>query len=355
MKKKVLFITYKLHNYRVPIFDIIGDKEDIELTVAHSDKKISNSSNKFKEITLNYKKYGPLTFYDSSFKELVNSFDVVVCMFYLQNMSFFKLAISRKRKFKLIFWGIGVRANYDTKFDTPTIFNQVRYFWAKRSDAMIFYTQYAKDKYVRHGFKQNKLFVMANTVVINDFTENEDIRKDLLFIGTLYKVKKIFELLSAYELAKKQTDKLPKLQIVGKGEEYDAIKKWISDTNNEANIFLHGAIYDETILTKMFTSSIACLSPGQAGLSVLKSFGYGVPFVTHTNAITGGERLNIEDGVNGVLFEKDEQLVDIIVDIAENRTKYLDMGKNCREYYVTKRTPKNMAQGFIDAVEFSLK
>ena len=355
MKAKVLFITYKLQNYRIPIFNIIGEKDDIELTVAHSAQKFDNTNNSFNEISLAFKKIGPLTFYDKSFKTLVNSFDVVVCMFYLQNMSFFKLALSKNRNFKIIFWGIGVRASYDSNFDTPTIFNKIRYFWAKRSDAMIFYTQYAKKKYMAAGFSKDKLFVMPNTVEVNDFIEDSSSRKDLLFVGTLYKVKKIFELLDAYEQAKRLTDKLPILRIVGMGDEYDAILQWIKETDNEGHIILHGAIYDEVILAKMFTSSIACLSPGQAGLTVLKSFGYGVPFVTHKNAITGGERLNIVDGENGVLFNKDEDLTEILVDIAKDKEKYLRMGQNAKRFYDTKRTPQDMANGFIDAVNYTLK
>lgn len=355
MTKKVLFITYKLQNYRIPILNIIGNQPDIELTVAHSADKFNDQNNSFSEQHLDFKKIGPFSFYDDKFKTLINQQDVVVCMFYLQNLSFFKLALSKRRKFKLIFWGIGVRASYESDFDSPTIMNRVRNYWAKRSDAMIFYTQYVKDKYIKNGFSASKLFVMANTVEVNTYQEDQEARKDLLFVGTLYKVKKIFELLEAYQEAKLLTNNLPKLQIVGKGDEYDAILEWITNTNNEGNIILHGAIYDEKILTKMFTSSIACLSPGQAGLSVLKSFGYGVPFITHVNAITGGERLNIIDGENGILFNNDSELAQILVDIADNREKYLKMGQNAKNFYDTERSPQNMADGFIDAVHYTLK
>ena len=354
MKNKVLFITYKLQNYRIPILNIIGKQNDIELTVAHSAKKFDDQKNHFKEITLEYKKIGPLTLYDRNFKNLVNSFDVIVCMFYLQNLSFFRLALLNKRKFKLIFWGIGVRASYDSSFDSPTIFNRLRNLWAKNSDAMIFYTEYAKNKYIKNGFSEEKLFVMPNTVEVSDFTEDQGCRKDLLFIGSLYKSKKVFELVEAYKLASANTKKLPKLRIVGDGDEYENIQKWVIATNNTENIILHGAIYDETILAKLFTSSIACISPGQAGLSVLKSFGYGVPFITQQNAITGGERLNIEHGFNGILYKDDSELTKILVDISENRDKYLKMGENAKFFYNMERTPQHMAQGFIDALNYTL-
>lgn len=352
MALKVLFVTYKLQNYRIPIFDIIGSSSNIDLTIVHSSKKSDYQGENFKELIIPFKKLGNFTYYGNDFKYLAKQFDVIVCMFYLFNLSFLKLAF--KRSAKLIFWGIGVRASYNAKFDSPTIMNQLRYFLAKRSDAMLFYSDYAREKYIKHGIQKEKLFVMPNTVEVIASNEETSVRDKILFIGSLYKQKKIFELLESYKAAVEQFNGQPSsLHIVGGGDEYENIRKWIIENNLESCIILHGPIFEEKRLCELFTSACACISPGQAGLSVLKSFGYGVPFITHSDAITGGERLNIQNNVNGVLFDSYSDLQNIILDIFKNPGLYIKMGENAKQFYRNERTPQNMADGFLKAVEYS--
>lgn len=350
MPKKILFVTYKLQSYRIPILDRIGKNEDIDLTVAHSSKKSNYHGSNFKELIIDYHKLGSFTYYDKEFNNLVTKFDVIVCMFYLFNLSFLKLVF--KRRIKLIFWGIGVRASYNSKFDSPTYMNLIRYFIARRSDAMLFYSDYAKTKYIKKGIDGNKLFVMHNTVEVLP-SNKEAVKNKILFIGSLYKQKKIFELLESYKTAINRFDKEPvSLHIIGQGEEFDRIKKWVANNELESHVVLHGAIFDEQRLCELFSTALACISPGQAGLSVLKSFGYGVPFVTHVDAITGGERLNIIDNQNGILFEEFEQLDEIILDIFKNRDKFSRMGEDAKKFYDKYRTPEIMANGFIEAVKY---
>ena len=146
-------------------------------------------------------------------------------------------------------------------------------------------------------------------------------------------------------------NKEPKeLHIIGNGDEFNSVKNWITTNKLNHKIVLHGSIFEEQKLSTLFSSGLACISPGQAGLSVLKSFGYSVPFITHSDAITGGERLNIVDKKNGILFKNYEDLSEIILSIFESPEKFKVMGENAKAFYDTHRTPKIMAQGFIDAV-----
>nr|WP_297915792.1 glycosyltransferase [uncultured Allomuricauda sp.] len=349
--KNVLFITHKLQNYRIPILELIAKERDINLTVAHSGKPKENKRGSFEEYQLLQKKVGPFLYYPTGFDEYIKRFDVVVCMFYLNNLSFLKLALLLRRKFRLIYWGIGVRASYNSNFDDPTIMNQVRYFLAKRSDAMLFYSEYARLKYIKKGLGEEKLFVMPNTVEVIPITNKPKKRDKILFIGSLYKQKKIFELLDSYKAAYLKCNKEPKeLHIIGNGDEFNSVKNWITTNKLNHKIVLHGSIFEEQKLSTLFSSGLACISPGQAGLSVLKSFGYSVPFITHSDAITGGERLNIVNKKNGILFQNYEDLSEIILSIFESPEKFKVMGENAKAFYDTHRTPKIMAQGFIDAV-----
>jgi len=108
------------------------------------------------------------------------------------------------------------------------------------------------------------------------------------------------------------------------------------------------------MLEKHFRESYACISPGQAGLSVLTSMGYGTPYITKKDAITGGEIFNIKNNKNGVLYSNSNDLADILKDIEQDSIKYIKMGENAREYYKLYRQPKQMIQAFIDACNYVL-
>ena len=348
---KILIITGKLQNYRVPVFNRIVERSSIDLTVAHSSKKMNDGSFLFKEVILNEIKIGPFTVHKGNLKKYCNQFDIVVPTFYLQKISFMSLLFG-KRKYKLAFWGIGVKASQTSKFDEPTMLNSIRFWIANKSDAMIFYTDYARNKYIQNNVDKNKLFVMNNTVFVDNNLVNIDHTKtSIVFIGTINRSKRIFELLNAYKDVLDINNRIPALEIIGGGEQLQEVQDWVKLNNLEYKIFVKGPIYDLIEKSKILNRAICVISPAQAGLSVLEAMGYGVPFITHKDAITGGERLNINVD-NGVLFNSYSDLKDILLDISSNPLKYIDKGKSALEYYNNYRTYDHMVNGFLNTVEF---
>jgi glycosyltransferase involved in cell wall biosynthesis len=261
------------------------------------------------------------------------------------------LLFYKKRKFKIILWGIGIRASYTHGFGEKTMWDKLRFYLMRKADALVFYSNYPIDIYKEQKFPKNKLFVANNTVLVNSYANN-NVRDSIIFIGTLYKQKKIYELLESYNEAFKKNGTIPRLEIIGHGDEYENIHEWISTNKLSEHVFLRGKIYDEPILASYFCKAIACISPGQAGLSVLKSMGYAVPFITKKNAITGGEIFNIESGMSGILYEKDSELVDIILDIALSPSKYIDMGISAKKHYDKCRKPIDMANEISQSIEY---
>ena len=75
-------------------------------------------------------------------------------------------------------------------------------------------------------------------------------------------------------------------------------------------------------------------------------------FVSRKDAITGGEIYHIQNGVNGIMYEKDEDLSAIMLDAFENRIKYIDMGRRAMDYYYSKATNEIKAEGVIDAINY---
>lgn len=353
-KKKVLILYNNLFHYRIPIFNLLADK--CKLTVAFSIGLNTKEDVKFDIVNLPIIKYKRFVIHKDNIFGLCEKFDVVIAYGDIAWLKLSTLPFYKKRNFKIIFWSPGVSASYDKKFDSVTKWDSIRDFFYKKADALIFYTDYPISKYISRGFQKDKLFVAPNTVeVCNDF-ENKIINKDsLLFIGTLYMQKGILTLLENYKYAYDINPEILPLNIIGGGDELEKVNNWIIENKLDKKIFLRGPIFDLTEKSLYFKRAFACISPVQAGLSVLESMGYGVSFITMNDAITGGERLNIQNGVNGVLLDDTSQLKNVILDITEDQVKYLRMGQNALKYYNNSHRPENMANGLFNAVEFVLK
>ena len=169
--------------------------------------------------------------------------------------------------------------------------------------------------------------------------------------------RKIFELINAFigTIINNENFKIYKLEIIGDGDEFHKIKQIINDNNLSDNIILRGQITDEVEISHAFNRALLCVSPDQAGLSVLLSMGYGVPFVTRHNSITGGERLNIVNGINGILYNNEDDLNKIILDCFTKSDKYLTIGQNAYNYYLNNATIQHMYNGFFKAINFVIK
>lgn len=355
IKTKVLIIQNKITHYNLPIYNLLADKTNIDLTIANYGKKSNSEDNKFKTIYLDNYYFGPFIFSKQNIFRLSQNFDVVIPFADLHWISLLLLTKKIKRNFKLIYWTIGVSASYSNKFDENTRWDFLRYFFLRDADALLFYSSYPIKKFVKNKFKKEMLFVAPNTVKITHEQNDEFsscLKDSILFVGTLYKEKGIIELLYAYNEAFLKNSNIPNLNVIGDGTEMPNIIKWVNDKKLNDKINLLGAIYDNNILQNYFKNALACISPNQAGLSVLSSMGYGVPFITKFDSITGGERLNITNNETGILYISNSDLVKIILGISFNKTKYLEMGIKAKKWYNEKRTPNHMVNGFTSAINY---
>jgi Glycosyltransferase len=357
MTPKVLILQSILSSYNIPAYREIAKQFD--LTVGYVEKiEVDATKLAFNTIKFAYKKLFGLFFIKAGLYKICSQYDVVIYLADLHHVSFCLLPFL-PRRFKVIPWTIGIRASYTKRYNVARKKDLIDYVYGgvlKQSDASIFYMK-EPIQFWGDFLDKKRIFVAHNTVeVLNEIPQTNEKRHSILFVGTLYKEKKIYELISAYIEAKNkysQADFL-KLEIIGKGEEFDKIKKLIEDEHLKDSIFLHGPIYDEEILSKFFAKSLICVSPNQAGLSVLKSMGYGVPYVTRIDAITGGERFNIVNNQNGILYSSQVELTSIIEDVYQHPDKYIHMGLCARNYYIGNATIEKMAQGALDAINFVL-
>ena len=348
--KKVLLVQKKISSTRTPVFSALADR--VDLTVLYSEGEPPKGI-KFKAVQVPLFRLKKISFYKKSLRSLAKRFDAVIAPLEFTNLSIMALPL-KPRAFKVIYWTIGVPASYNVPYDGKSSYDHRYTRQINRSDACVFYTSYPVEKYAKLGIEKEKLFVANNTVQVLPYDENVN-REDIIFVGTLYRQKKIFELLDNYKAAYHENKAIPNLIIVGDGDEYDAINEWLTDNDLKDKVFLKGAIYDEETLSKLFTTAIACISPGQAGLTVLKAMGYGVPFITTKNAITGGEIFNIKNEENGLLLDSYSEIKGVILDTLKNKEKFIEMGKNAKAFYEKNRQVGMMAGGFEQAVNFVCK
>ena len=349
---KVLIIQNVITHYNEALYNALANESNINLTIAHGGARRQDKNIIYDEINFTFFDFSGFTIIKDKIYNICQDFDVVIAMSDIRWLSLVSLSFWKRRKFRLVYWGIGTSASYKTKLDSNRKWDIIRYFMARKADAMLFYSSYPIDKYVNAGIVKEKLFVAHNTLEENiSFNYNKNKNK-LIFIGTLYKEKGIFELLNAY--LKSNVCNVLELNIIGDGDEKDNIIEFISKNKLENSVFVRGAIYDKKELFNYFNDSIACISPSQAGLSVLKSMANGVPFITKKDAITGGEIFNIEHNQNGVLYTDENDLVSICEEILENPIKYIELGENAKKYYAKNRQIVDMKKSFIEAINYSL-
>lgn len=355
---KVLLVQRVLSHYNIPLYESIG--KSCDLTVVYTEKS-EDWNDKLHSKRIEYptgKEWKDMSdemvdFHVNQFSEICSRYDVAI----LQMEAHRKIlhVIEGLRKYvKVILWGIGVSAGYDLRYDKQELRRPSFESMIAMADASVFYTEYPKNKYIDLGIPKQKMFVAPNTVEVLKMELKKENKDSILFVGTLLKQKRVDLLLEAYKNAIKKNRDIPVLKIIGEGEEYEPIRQWIAERHLSDKIILPGPIYEEEILKEEFAHALATVSADQAGLTVLKSMGYGVPFITNRNAITGGEIFNIKNGINGVLFDDMSELETILLDIADNPAKYIEMGERAYEYYYSCRTIEDCKDGFIDAIKYAV-
>lgn len=338
--KKVLLITEKLEHYRISLFSLLA--KNVDLTIIHASFFIENME--FKQKKLIIKNIGPFVKY-SGFN--AGDYDFIIYPF---NMRVINLLICslKKTMYKKCLFGIGLSASYDKQYDQKSVLDYLRIYYLKKFDYAIFYEKYPFIKYKSRGVAAEKMSIAYNTVSKNrDFNILNKTFESFLFIGSLYKQKNIFSLIEVYHSLYLLDSNIYKLEIVGEGDEFHRIEKYIYDNKLVGKIILHGKIISDDELLPIMQRSIVCISPGQAGLSVQKCFSYGVGFITTYNAITGGEIASIIENVNGDFYDGSNE------GLSKLMLKYLDLeyarkiSNNAYIFYNQFRSEETWVNGFI--------
>lgn len=354
--KKLLIVYNKVWPYREVIFERLSSKFD--LTVAYSDPKFRDKEYSFKTLYLPGREVGPFFIHSVNLHKVARDFDAVLGLYDIRWLKLMLLSVIPFRKYSVSYWGIGVTASYHNKYDSKKTWDWVRHYFGRKSDSIVLYSDYPVNKHVAAGIHREKIFVANNTtqVYFDQKIFNPTEKKNFLFVGTLYPQKGVDVLLDAYIQLIRKNKNIPNLDIVGDGPYAKTITEIVRSEGIEKKVILHGAVYDPKKLSTYFQTALACISPKQAGLSVLTSMGNATIFVTEEDAITGGEIFNIKNRVNGIKYDGEkESLLAVMEWILNNREMVVEMSIAARNFYEESRLPEHMAGEISSAIEFAIK
>lgn len=354
MKKvKVIILQGTVCKYREPLFNLLSQRYD--LTIGYTTKTEYTPVNHTIE-KISFIKVFSLFLPTLSFINCVNKYDVVIIMPDIHYLNYCILPFL-PLKAKIISWSIGMRASYKLKYNIKRQKEFLDYLFLsilKKCDANIFYYGHPIVFWGKLLYNHNT-FTAFNTVKVLESNSFSKKRNTILFLGSLIKGKGVLMLIELFnELLKDDSEFSLNLKIIGGGPLEQKINNYIKTEKLSNNIQMCGPIYDESLLKDHFSSVLFCISPNQAGLSVLKSMGYGVPFVTSFDAITGGEKYAIKDGLNGLFYNTRNELKDILLNASNDLDRFLKMGINAKKYYTKNATIDLMSNGFISAIEYVL-
>ena len=335
---KIVFLQNQLLHYRVAFYEELSKDHDI--TIIHSGKPIVSSTHSFKEIIISCKQYGPF-FFQEGLHSTIKSLnpEIIVAMFDIRWLSILFSMLLLDKKLKWIWWGLDRGKN------------QLAYLMKKiillRKNKVIFYNKNIKDLFKRNNF-DHILFFTNNSIAVpyDQKKQRVDFKDSIINVGSLVERKENLITIKYFSYLLEESKKELYFHLVGRGPHEKALKEYSKKLGIEKNILFHGHIDDYDLLTPLYERSFASVSYGQAGLAVPQSLGFGVPFITKNDAISGGEINNIVDTKNGFLLKQEEDLLLKLRLLLEDNELQEEMSKFCREYYIKNCSIKAMAEDF---------
>tara|TARA_R100001143_G_C3361083_1_gene135898 strand:- start:22121 stop:23152 length:1032 start_codon:yes stop_codon:yes gene_type:complete len=341
-------------HYRKSFYNELSEVYDV--TILHSGIPMVLPEDRFKEIIVRTYKIGPLYFQSDIFEHASKqSYDIIIAMFDIRWINSIWAMFNLDSVKPWIWWGLD--KGVSSSNITSELALKVKLSIAKRGNPIIFYNKKIRRDFIKYGLNRKNLFVANNTFHIDNriqcyLHEKKDY---ILFVGSLDLRKQNEILIKAFANILDKIPKSIKLVLIGDGEDKERLISLNNNLRLNGRVFFPGKITNASKLEEFYKRAIVSVSFGQAGLSVLQSMAYGVPFVTSENAISGGESNNIHHGKNGFICKKNiESLEEILIKCCTNTEYVKKMGKNAFEYYTMNSTVRLMIDSFEKAIKLSI-
>ena len=359
--KKILIIYHYFPHYRLPILNSLCNQENMDMDYTFLSGFTSDIPlNILKEKDVSTLKFisaknrwffGNILWQTKVLRNSISSeYD---CIIYLGSPNFITTwlgaLIAKIMGKPTLFWTHGF-------LNSNNIKNRLKKLFFSIPDGLLLYGNKAKNNLVSHGFKNDNLFVIYNSLdynkqikIKNSINNNDvfELKKKLfknynlpviIFIGRLTRQKKLNNIVSITKELHNQGI-LVNVLFVGDGLMKNDLIESVKKSSLLDYFTFFGECHDESQLAHLITMSSICVSPGEVGLTAMHSLVYGTPVITHDcEEFQMPEYEAVVDGITGGLF-KYGSLESLLLKVKEWLAKdnYKEIEDNCskiiHDYY----------------------
>lgn len=343
----MLVIQGQLPHYRRAFFNELSKHDDV--LVIHSGAPNRRGEDRFRECVLPASNVGPFNFQSGLFDVIEDENpDTIVAMFDIRWISTVRAMFRYDRKINWIWWGLDEGGS--------TLALMVKCLLARRDNPIVFYNSTVLSRFLELGLNKRKLFVANNTFHVENSVPcfNHLVKDKFINVGTLDVRKQNDVTIRAFKTILEQTKRDLTLVLIGDGQDRNRLERVIAEEGLNGRVILIGRIENPELLVSYYQEAIASVSFGQAGLAVLQSMAFGVPFVTKTTAISGGEKHNIIHEVNGIFCQDSQESLECEMRrLVESPDFARELGRSAYEYYQHHASVENMVEGFLYARRYA--
>ena len=176
--------------------------------------------------------------------------------------------------------------------------------------------------------------------------------RKLAFVGTIDKRKRLDIAIHALRHLCDMSGNW-QLDVIGDGPDMGRCRSVAKRLDMERQIVWHGRVQKENRKREILQDTFLVMLPGQAGLSVLESFAYGLPVLSSTGAVSGGEVDMIVDGVTGYTERRlcPVMLANRICALSNSPEIARKMSEQCFSTFQNTASGEHMLSRFADALQ----
>ena len=341
----ILIIQGKLLHYRRDLFNALTVVNRV--VIAHSGEPVRRSTDRFEEVLLPAKPIGPF-WLQKGLIELIRTYEplAVIAMFDVRWVNTVRAMYRFDKRLSWVWWGLDRGRN--------ELATRLKLFIARRPNPIIFYNDKILASFDRDLTCRKRLFVANNTFHVSERVEGflNPVKNRIINVGSLDLRKQNDVTIRALKKIRDE-GRMIRFSLIGDGVERGNLEALVAELGMQDQVEFIGHIEDPKELASYYVEAIASVSFGQAGLAVLQSMAFGVPFVTKHNAVSGGEINNIKNGLNGVLLDDDPAALEkILLYLIDNVDEARHLGKEAYRHYSEEATLEKVVSCFERAIFF---